>query len=87
MDIDGDADACGTDGAGSKKDSLADGGSVTDGLVYSAPYAEAQNALNPDVTAAIARFRDVDPHSLDQLQAAITTHAGDFAEPPPHALG
>lgn len=59
---------------------LATAGTIADGVVYGVPYAEAQGALDPDVIAAIARLRDIDPNSIGQLEAALTTHAGVFAE-------
>jgi len=58
-----------------------DAASSADGLIYGVPQAEAVQSLDPHVIAAIARLRDADPNSLAQLEAALTTKAGVYAEP------
>lgn len=57
-----------------------------DAAVSAEPVGQAAERIDPDVIAALARWRGLDAHSLSQLGGALTTHAGAFAGDSPGYL-
>jgi hypothetical protein len=50
-----------------------------DAAVYAEPAGQADERIDSDVIAAVARWRGIDAHNLSQLGGPLTTDAGAFA--------
>jgi hypothetical protein len=57
-----------------------------DAAIYAEPVGQAAERIDPDVIAALARWRGIDGHDLSRLGGVLTTHAGTFAGDSPGYL-
>lgn len=57
-----------------------------DATVYAEPTGQAAERIDPNVIAALARWRGIDAHNLSQLGGVLSTHAGAFAADSPGYL-